>query len=477
MADPSVDQLKKEAADQAKLYKKLQEETRSLISAHTEQVKHLKEQNKTFRARVVEFKNSIVEELKTAQLKRQENTMLQASLATAKRKADIDRREMQLRARQYDEYVTLTRKRAASGGALASITEEIKFRDLYAQRKDLKSKAEKASQKYEKSSSTEQKASEALTSAGPAPSRLAVAGNIAKMAGGATLASAAAALGLVVGGLSLLAIGLGKAASAAIDFVNSIKKTQQDFGLSMTQAAELQARMLKDSFVGMKETFESLDFTGLGDLIGDTFSTLFNAGRGLTSAAFGQGSVGDVFSGAMTEFKGLAERLTADRGPLVEKAKIYVDQKTREDALKSVQEEFGVLDEGAMKSVANLAAERGLSTDAIVKARRVFATQALGDLNKAGVLQNKFLTQFSKAGMTPKVAMEAIGKYSELMARNGSRFADSFARAAADAKRMGVDLNKVSQFGDSIIDNYEGFLEGSAELGAMGMNIDANRLM
>jgi hypothetical protein len=91
-------------------------------------------------------------------------------------------------------------------------------------------------------------------------------------------------------------------------------------------------------------------------------------------------------------------------------------------------------------------------------------------------MQDRFFNVFESKGMTPKIALEAITKYAELIARNGTRFADSFARAAADAKKIGVDLNKVSQIGDNIIDNFEGFLESQAELGAMGFGFDSNRL-
>jgi hypothetical protein len=62
------------------------------------------------------------------------------------------------------------------------------------------------------------------------------------------------------------------------------------------------------------------------------------------------------------------------------------------------------------------------------------------------------------------------------MARNGSRFQQSMARAAAEAKRIGVDLSKVNQVGDNIIGNFEGFLDSMAELGAMGFGFDTFRL-
>jgi hypothetical protein len=106
----------------------------------------------------------------------------------------------------------------------------------------------------------------------------------------------------------------------------------------------------------------------------------------------------------------------------------------------------------------------------------VFTTQSLGNVAEAKKSQDKFIAEFAKKGLTSKDAMQAISQYSELLARNGTRFAQSFTRAAADAKKIGIDLNKVSQFGDSLINNFEGFLESTATLGAMGFNLDSNRL-
>jgi hypothetical protein len=103
-------------------------------------------------------------------------------------------------------------------------------------------------------------------------------------------------------------------------------------------------------------------------------------------------------------------------------------------------------------------------------------TQTMGDTGAAKSAQDKFIGEFQKKGLTSKDAMAAIGQNSELLARNGTRFATSFARAAADAKKIGVDLSKVDQVGDNIIGDFEGFLEKQAELGAMGFGFDSNRL-
>jgi len=103
-------------------------------------------------------------------------------------------------------------------------------------------------------------------------------------------------------------------------------------------------------------------------------------------------------------------------------------------------------------------------------------TQTMGDLRGAQSQQERFIKVFTKQGMTSKDAMEFIGKNSELLARSGIRFQQSMAKAAGEAKKIGVDLSKVNQVGDNIIGNFEGFLESMAELGAMGFNFDATRL-
>lgn len=141
------------------------------------------------------------------------------------------------------------------------------------------------------------------------------------------------------------------------------------------------------------------------------------------------------------------------------------------------QEEFGgVLTSDAARALAEEATRLGVTTAQMAKARRAFMTVTLGDVAKAKAETDKFIATFVKQGLTAKDAMNAIVQNSNLLARNGSRFADSFARALADSKKMGVELGKVDQFADSIIGNFEGFLETSAELAALGIDLDTNRL-
>lgn len=148
-----------------------------------------------------------------------------------------------------------------------------------------------------------------------------------------------------------------------------------------------------------------------------------------------------------------------------------------EQAQQAFQAEFGgVITTRAATDLARQAKELGVSTQQLATARRVFMTQTMGNVGEAKRVQDRFMAEFTRKGLTSKDAMEAIGNYSELLARNGTRFATSFARAAADAKKIGVDLGKVDQIGDNIIGDFEGFLEKSAELGAMGFGFDTSRL-
>ncbi len=156
---------------------------------------------------------------------------------------------------------------------------------------------------------------------------------------------------------------------------------------------------------------------------------------------------------------------------------VPVSIKEIEAAQQAFQKEFGgVISTQAATRLASEAKRIGVTTDELAKARRVFMTSSMGNVAAANAAQNKFIAEFQKKGLTSKDAMAAIGQNSELLARNGTRFAVSFARAAADAKKIGVDLSKIDQVGDNIIGDFEGFLEKQAELGAMGFGFDSSRL-
>jgi hypothetical protein len=215
--------------------------------------------------------------------------------------------------------------------------------------------------------------------------------------------------------LTAMADAVSTAAGAMSALTSSVRKIQQQFGVSADQAAKL----------------------GLGNLR----SSL--------------GSFVDALTGS---------------APAATIAQIAATQ-------ESFQEQFGgILDPEAAKRLTQEAIKMGVTSQQLATARRVFMTSTMGNLSQANAQVNKFIGEFKAKGLTAKDAMMAISQNSELLARNGTRFAASFARAAADAKKIGIDLGKISQVGDNIIDDFEGFLESQASLGAMGFGFDSNRL-
>ncbi len=249
-------------------------------------------------------------------------------------------------------------------------------------------------------------------------------------------------------------------------FTNSLNKTQKDFGIGMGAAATLKVDMLMSTVQDTADILSKID-------LGAAFSALGDISGGIA------GGLGGLFTGEGV--KGFAESIKsgfekaneAVAGPNLNQRLLPSE---RLAGIKAVQDTFGVMNKTLGESLAQTAKNYGVSVEQLVQARRTFATIARGDLSQVDKIQTRFFDEFSKRGMTPKVALEAIGKYADLIARNGTRFADSFARAAAEAKKIGVDLGKVDQVGDSIIDNFEGFLESQAELGAMGFGFDTSRL-
>jgi hypothetical protein len=257
-------------------------------------------------------------------------------------------------------------------------------------------------------------------------------------------------------------------------FTSILNKTQKDFGVSIAGAAKLQAAAMADSAKSFVNSLKSINVTqilqGVKNLAGIALSGTVAAGKSFLS---GGGIEGLGKAGMDTVDKFIAELTKPLAGPAAKQTALPEEIL---EATRFYQEEFGVINREFGRSIAQEAKDRGLSAQQLVQARRVFATTAMGDLNKVASIQARFFDEFAAKGLTPKIALEAISKYSELIARNGTRFADSFARAAADAKKIGVDLGKVDQIGDNIIDNFENFLEGSAEMGAMGFNFDTTRL-
>jgi hypothetical protein len=145
--------------------------------------------------------------------------------------------------------------------------------------------------------------------------------------------------------------------------------------------------------------------------------------------------------------------------------------------VESFRGEFGgIIPIERAAELAKEAKEQGMTAKMVADMRRTLLTPSLGDIGKALSQQQLFLENFKRAGLTNKDLAEELVKNSELVARNGFRFSDAFSRALAESKKIGFEMSKISQFGDNIIGNFEGFLEGQAELGAMGFGFDTSRL-
>ena len=208
-----------------------------------------------------------------------------------------------------------------------------------------------------------------------------------------------------------------QAGKAMIELSNTLRETQMQFGFMAGQASALRLENLRESISSAINTFKTL------------------------------GKERAVSSEDITQMQ-----------------------------LASQGEFGGVLTSAAAEKFAKEASSMGISSQEFIKARRVFMTQSMGDSAKAEANQKKFIAEFTKKGLTSKEAVQVIAQNADLIARNGMRFQQAFARAAIDAKKIGVDLGKVSQIGDNIINDFEGFLESQATLGAMGFGFDSSRL-
>lgn len=273
---------------------------------------------------------------------------------------------------------------------------------------------------------------------------------------------------------------------ALSDFTKTLLETQQSLGVNLSSAARVQLDAFKSSFDSVFKVFDQFSQgipTSAKDIFGEMISTITstagtvsgNLMSGVVSGDFNlENSLKEIRTGYQT-FIGSAEK--AAKQVTGKKVEVYVSPEEFVKARATIQEEFGVIPiKEVSDEYAKFAKENGLSIETLVKARRTFSTILMGDLSRTDELRAQIIAKFKQQNISQKVALEQIVKYSEIFARNGMRFADSFVRAAADAKKIGVDLSKIDQIGDNIIDDFEGFLEKQAELGAMGFDFDTNKL-
>jgi hypothetical protein len=141
------------------------------------------------------------------------------------------------------------------------------------------------------------------------------------------------------------------------------------------------------------------------------------------------------------------------------------------DTVNAFQQEFGgILTRGEAQRIAQASKTLGVSAQVFAQAQRSFLT-AGGDATKTS-----FITQFRAAGLTASQALKFAADNANLVAIAGVKYADALARAAANAQRIGVGLDKTEALADGIVGDFEGALERFSELRAMGVEVDFNRL-
>ena len=145
------------------------------------------------------------------------------------------------------------------------------------------------------------------------------------------------------------------------------------------------------------------------------------------------------------------------------------------DAIQAFQQEFGtILTTGEAGRIAQQAKALGASAIDFVRAQRAFL--GAGGVAGAVVTQQTFIREFRAAGLTANQALVFAAKNANLVAIAGVKYADALARAAANAQRIGVGLDKTEALADGLVGDFEGALERFSELRALGVEVDFNRL-
>ena len=145
------------------------------------------------------------------------------------------------------------------------------------------------------------------------------------------------------------------------------------------------------------------------------------------------------------------------------------------NAISAFQKEFGtILTTGEAGKLAQQAKAFGTGAEVYFKAQRAFL--GAGGIAGAAVTQQKFITQFRAAGLTANQALTFAANSANLVAIAGVKYADSLARAAANATKIGVSLNNTEAFADNFVSDFEGALERMSELSALGFDLDFSKL-
>ncbi len=142
------------------------------------------------------------------------------------------------------------------------------------------------------------------------------------------------------------------------------------------------------------------------------------------------------------------------------------------NAFSSFKKEFGtILSSEEATRIAAESKRLGISSDTYVKARRAF----LGTGN-AETVRMQAMAEFQKQGLSAGAALQYAAENADLLAIAGDKYADSLFKAAAESKKIGVNLRDIEKFANSLVGDFEGSLENFAELSALGVEMDFNKL-
>jgi uncharacterized protein YoxC len=233
------------------------------------------------------------------------------------------------------------------------------------------------------------------------------------------------------------------------------------------QSLTLQAQRLSDSIQEKEINIAQLKLDKL-NTVAQAFTKVGEALIQLREKIFSiQQELGTTFGTAINVAAGaLVNRVTSffSSGPLLSFQESI-------DAVNAFQKEFGgLLTRGEAQRIAQASKLLGVSAETFVKAQRSFLLVG-GDVTK-----NTFIGQFRAAGLTAANALKFAAENANLVAIAGSKYANELARAAANAQRIGIGLDRTEALADGIVGDFEGALERFSELRAMGVEVDFNRL-
>lgn len=230
------------------------------------------------------------------------------------------------------------------------------------------------------------------------------------------------------------------------------------------QGLTFTAQRLSDNMEQKERDIRNLKLKSLSDTLTQVGQALIQLREKIYSL---QQELGTTFGTAISVGAGaLVNRVTSffSGGPILSFQETI-------DTVNAFQKEFGgILTRGEAQKIAQASKSLGVSADIFLKAQRNFLVVG------GNVTKNTFIGQFRAAGLTAANALQFAAQNANLVAIAGAKYANELARAAANAQRIGVGLDKTEALADGIVGDFEGALERFSELRAMGVEVDFNKL-